>query len=203
LKGKSSGLLRNFKALFTQSLPGLAPSLDNFISIVDLLEALGHDYEIDLMSGKGFEYYTGLSFQFFINEEKIGGGGRYDALIPLMSGKDVPASGFALYFDHLMNLVKPAILSTSPAQRISIDVESGAIKRGFDIAGCLRQDGYIAEFKLEAQEAVGLEWKLDVRSKPPLFVLTNQIKHKKFDAQTTRLSTKNSMLKLLMRFWRY
>jgi len=141
LKGKSSGFLKNLKALFAQNLPEFEPPLDDFINIVDLLEALGYDYQIDLVSGRGFEYYTGVIFQLFIGEENIGGGGRYDALIPLVGGRDTPASGFALYLDRLMNLVKPETLAKPLAQRILIRVEPEAMKDGFIIASCLRDAG--------------------------------------------------------------
>ncbi|MFC1943456.1 ATP phosphoribosyltransferase regulatory subunit [Chloroflexota bacterium] len=124
LKGKSSGFLKNMKALFIQDLPELEPSLNNFISIVDLLESLGCQYQIDITSGRGFEYYTGVMFQLFVDEEHIGGGGRYDALIPLMGGKDIPASGFAFYLDRLMNLLNLEALAKPPAQRVLIKADS-------------------------------------------------------------------------------
>lgn len=184
LKGKSSGFLKNFKGLFTQNLPELDSSLDNFISIVGLLEALGYNYQIDIASGRGFEYYTGMIFQLFMGKEKIGGGGRYDALIPLMGGRNVPASGFALYFDRLMNLVKPATSAQPLAQRILIKPEPEAIKQGFNMASCLREAGYVAEFKLEGQEPANLRWMLEVRSKAPLFMLTDRLNNKRFEAQT-------------------
>ena len=184
LKGKSSGFLKNLKALFTRSLPELEPPLDDFINIVDLLEALGCDCQIDLASGRGFEYYTGVIFQLFMGEENIGGGGRYDALIPLMGGKDIPASGFALYLDRLMNLVKPETLAKPLAQRILIRVEPEAMKEGFSVASCLREAGYVAELHLGGQASANLRWVLDVRNKAPLFVLTDQVKRRKFEAQT-------------------
>ena len=184
LKGKSSGFLKNFKLLFTQSLPELKPSLDNFISIADLLESLGHNYQIDLASGRGFEYYTGVIFQLSKAKRIIGGGGRYDALIPLMGGKNIPASGFALYFDHLMNLVKPATLAKPLAQGVLIDAEPKAIKQGFDMVSRLHEAGYVAEFELEAKEPAEFGWRLNIRSKAPLFVLTDQTKQRRFEAQT-------------------
>jgi len=184
LKGESSGFLKNLKALFTRSSPELESPLDDFINIVDLLEALSCDCQIDLASGRGFEYYTGVMFQLFMGEENIGGGGRYDALIPLMGGKDIPASGFALYLDRLMSLVKPETLAKPLAQRVLIRVESDAVKEGFSMASCLREAGYVAEFHLGGQEPADIRWTLDVQSKAPLFVLTDQVKHKKFEAQT-------------------
>ncbi len=186
LKGKSSGFLKNMKALFNQDLPELAPALNNFINIVDLLEALGCDYQIDITSGRDFESYTGVMFQLLVGKEHIGGGGRYDALIPLMGGKDIPASGFALYLDRLMNLVKPETLAKPPAQRILIKVEpkGGVLKEAFSLANCLHEAGYAAEVHLGGQEPAGLRWTIDVQGKAPLFVLTDQGSHKKFEAQT-------------------
>ena len=187
LKGKTSGFLKNMKALFNQDLPELEPSLNNFIDIVDLLEAQGFNYQIDITSGRGFEYYTGIMFQLYAGDVQIGGGGRYDALIPLMGGRDIPASGFALYLDHLMKLVKPATLAGPPSQRVLIKVEpeGGVLKEAFNLAGCLHEAGYVAEVHLGGQEPANLRWRLDVQGKTPLFVLTDQVSGNKFKAQTT------------------
>jgi len=119
-----------------------------------------------------------------MGEENMGGGGRYDALIPLMGGKDVPASGFALYLDRLMNLVGPETLAKPLAQRILIRVKPEIMKEGFSIAGRLREAGYVAELHLGGQEPANLRWTLDVRNKAPLFVLTDQVKRRKFEART-------------------
>ena len=188
LEGKSSGFLRNLKALFRQNLPELEPYIDDFINIVNILESLGCDCQIDITSGKGFEYYTGVIYQLFVGKEKIGAGGRYDALIPLMGGRDIPASGFALYLDPLMELIKLNTPIKPLAQRILIRVPSdGAetIKEGFRLAGCLHEAGYAAEFYLGGQEPANLRWTLDVQSKAPTFVLTDQVKRSRSEAQTT------------------
>ena len=195
LKGKSSGFLKNLKALFTQNLAELEPPIDDFISIVDRLEVLGYEYQIDIASGRDFEYYTGVIFQFFMGGEKVGGGGRYDALIPLMGGKDTPASGFALYLNRLMNQVKPEILAEHSGQRILIRAEPSqpeAVKGSFNIANCLREAGYVAELSLGGQELTNLRWTLDVQNKAPLFILTDQVNHRRFEVQTA-----DEVLKLL------
>jgi histidyl-tRNA synthetase len=184
LKGKSSGFLKNLRALFTPDLSRLKPYIDDFINITELLEALGCDYHIDIASGRGFEYYTGVIFQLFKDEEKIGGGGRYDALIPLMGGKDTPASGFALYLDRLMNLVKPEASAKPSGQRILIRAEPGAVKQGFSTASRLREAGYMAEFYLGGQKWADFDWTLDVQSKAPSFILTDQVKQKRFEVKT-------------------
>jgi histidyl-tRNA synthetase len=186
-KGKSSRFLKNLGAPFTQNLPELKLSLNNFINVVELLESLGYDYQIDIASGRGFEYYTGVIFQLFMGKEKLGGGGRYDALIPLMGGRDIPASGFALYLNHLMNLVKVKTLVKAAGQRILIRAESSqpeALKEGFSMANYLHEAGYMAGVHLGGQEPANLRWTLDIRSKAPQFTLTDQVKHKKFEVQT-------------------
>jgi len=194
LKGKSSGFLKNVKALFNQDLPELGPSLDNFVNVVDLLEEVGVKYQIDITSGRDFEYYTGVMFQLLAGREHVGGGGRYDALIPLMGGKDIPASGFALYLDRLMNLVKTEPPDRTSTQRILIKAESGesVLKEAFSLAGYLHEAGYAAEVDLGSQEPVNLRWLLNVRSKSPPFVLTDRTSQQKSGAQT-----REELLKLL------
>jgi len=184
LKGKSSGFLKNLKAQFGQSLPEIKSPLDNFINTVELLDKLSYDCKVDIASGRGFEYYTGVIFQFFIGGNKIGGGGRYDALIPLVGGRDVPASGFALYLDPLMNLVKPEALAGPSVKRILVKAEPRVTKESFNILSDLHEAGYIAELSLFAQEPTNWRWTLDIRSQAPLFILTDQITRRRFEAQT-------------------
>jgi len=187
LKGKSSGYLRNMKTLFKKDSPELEASLNNFIDVVDLLEALGVNYQIDITLGRGFEYYTGIIFQLFAGEEHIGGGGRYDALIPLMGGRDIPASGFALYLDRLMDLIKPAALVKPRVQGILIKAateESEVLKESFSMANYLHEAGYSAEVYLGGEEPANLKWILEVQGKAPLFVLTDRSSNKRYELQT-------------------
>ncbi|MFC1915355.1 ATP phosphoribosyltransferase regulatory subunit [Chloroflexota bacterium] len=180
LKGQSSGFLKNLKALSAQSLPEFGPYLDNFIAIVDILEALDCNYHIDIASGAGFEYYTGVIFQLFIGREKIGGGGRYDALIPAMGGGDIPASGFALYLDRLMKQVKTETLAERLAPVILVRAKSrDLLKEAFNAARRLREAGFVAELDLGGRKPAGLRWILDVQGKEPLFVFSDKVKASK------------------------
>jgi histidyl-tRNA synthetase len=190
LKGNSSAFVRRLKSLLAD-LSGLEPDINDLVSIAELLEALGADCQIELASGRGFEYYTGVIFQIFTGKDKIGGGGRYDALIPLMGGRDVPASGIALYLDRLMEMVKPEALEEAKAPKILVRAEPEMAKEGFGLVSRLHDAGYRAEFKLGAQSAAGFDWTLDVRSKAPRFVLTSRAKEK-FEAKTI-----SEVLKLL------
>jgi len=186
LNGKSSGFLKNFRVQVSSSLPALGSTLDDFINIVDLLEVLGYDYQVDITSSRGFEYYTGIIFQFFVDGDKIGGGGRYDALIPLMGGKAVPASGFALYLDRLMNLTGPEASPQAGGEQILIQIEVDqpeAVKEGFGIASYLRQGGFMAQINL-GEGLTGARWTLEVKGKTPRFILTDRVAGRRFEAKS-------------------
>jgi histidyl-tRNA synthetase len=181
LRGDSSAALKKVRALFDHGLPEITPHMDNMISVAELLEAVGVRYRIDIASGRGFEYYTGVIFELYKDGRKLGGGGRYDALIPLMGGGDIPASGFALYLDHLMDLVTPADSSRPQARRILIRAEPKVIGRGFDIARRLREAGNVAELQLGGQEPADFGWLLELRDKAPFFVLTDRARQQRFE----------------------
>ncbi len=161
LKGQSPSFLRNQRDLLAGSLPEVRQPLDDFLSTVAVLEDLGIDYRIDLASGAGFEYYTGVIFQYFIGEEKMGGGGRYDALIPSMGGREVPASGFALYIDRLMGMVKPSSFEKIPAS-VMVRVKSAkAIREAFETAAALRKADYITMLDIGGAKSTP-GWNVDV-----------------------------------------
>ena len=70
---------------------------------------------------RGLSYYTGVIFEVEIEGYSVGsvaGGGRYDNLIGMFGGKQIPAVGFAFGFDRLIeameeNKLFPADLQTT------------------------------------------------------------------------------------------
>ncbi|RLC95405.1 MAG: ATP phosphoribosyltransferase regulatory subunit [Chloroflexi bacterium] len=147
VKGESAGYLRNLQALLGRPSPDpdLDASMNDFIAIADSLTGLRHEYEIDIATGKGFEYYTGIIFRFYLDGRVLGGGGRYDGLVPLLGGGAVPASGFALRIDRLMEHiaaweeVKPSVLVRSEVDGTAV------VPLCFEVAGLLRKAGHAVE----------------------------------------------------------
>jgi histidyl-tRNA synthetase len=181
LKGHSSRFLRNLRAISMRSMPEFGPYLENFIDVVSKLESLGCKYQVDIASGAGFEYYTGIIFQLYSGREKIGGGGRYDDLIPAMGGGNIPASGFALYIDRLMNLVE----TEEPLrQTVLIRAESSAeLKEAFSLANRLRDAGYTAGLDL-GKEPTDVRWLLELRDTPPNYILRDTVKSSQSEIRT-------------------
>ena len=67
-------------------------------------------YKVDFGSSRGLTYYSGLIFDIDYRERNeavpIGGGGRYDGLVRSLGGQsDVPAIGFAINIDTLLDVV--------------------------------------------------------------------------------------------------
>jgi histidyl-tRNA synthetase len=183
-KGQSPDFLRKEKARFTRSVPEITSPLDDFLRTVALLDDLGIRYQINIASGAGFEYYTGIIFQFFIGRERVGGGGRYDALIPSMGGGDIPASGFALYLDSLLGLVEREALAKPALEKILVRTGSaGVLKNAFKLADRLRRAGYIVELDLDGKKTMA-RWTIEVGSRPPVFTLIDNVRSGRSDFKT-------------------
>jgi histidyl-tRNA synthetase len=161
LKGTSPGFVGNLRSVFSSPLPALESSLDELSRIAELLTGIGCSYQIDFTSGRGFEYYTGVIFGFYSSGRRLGGGGRYDELIPLVGGKDICASGFALYIDELMDLVK----EVAQRERVLVRAKDDeGLKESLEVARALRDAGYIAEFDLGCEVTADFHWIVDMRS---------------------------------------
>ena len=187
MKGENAGFLRNLKTLFGSTLPEFIPVLDNFIGVVDLLTAMGLKYRIDIASGRGFEYYTGMIFQLFDGDTKLGGGGRYDALIPLMGGKNTPASGFALQMNHLMEIIAMPPSKATEANKVLITISGGkpnVVKSAYNITDSLREAGFITSIQVDNENKADFKWIIEVNDKSPEFAILNQSNKRKQTAQT-------------------
>jgi histidyl-tRNA synthetase len=194
LNGNSSAFLRNQRMSLARISPKLEAGLDNFIAIAELLTDLGSSYQINLASGKGFEYYTGILFQFYADGNRVGGGGRYDDLIPLMGGGDIHASGFALDIDRLTKLTS-GWEDTTPSVLIrNEDYAAKNEKISFEIAALFRKEGYVADRDQGNTETTKHRWILSIQSeeRKSKFLLTDQL-----SGRATELDSPSEILGIL------
>ena len=169
LKGKSSSFLHNIGASFPKASQEFKSSLEDFINIATLLDNLGCSYEIDIAAIHGFEYYTGICFQFLAAGEKIGGGGRYNNLVPLMNGEDIPACGFALYADPIMELL-PLEKEKGGESGVLVqgkELTPEIVKACFAVAESLRDAGHPAELDFTGRKESKHRWVVLVSGKEP------------------------------------
>ncbi len=79
-------------------------------AVLASLKALGVGHvEVDLTLARGLDYYTSTVIETVITETpearkygSVAGGGRYDGLMKMFTGKDVPAVGVAIGLDRLL-----------------------------------------------------------------------------------------------------
>jgi len=187
MKGENAAFLRNLKTMFSSSLPEFMPALNNFIGVADLLTAMGLKYRIDIASGRGFEYYTGIIFQMFAGETKLGGGGRYNALIPLMGGENTPASGFALQMNTLMNLIEmpsPVKSENNAALVMVTGNKPDLMKSAYNLTNSLREAGFIVSIQVDNEDKNDFEWIIEINATAPEFVISGRSNKRKLTATT-------------------
>ena len=104
---------------------------------------------------RGLDYYTGLIFEVEVegyDAGSIAGGGRYDNLIGMFAGKDIPAVGFSFGFDRLMEAMDalnlfPADLYTT---KVFVAFETGELEeKALKLANELRTKNVNCEVYLE------------------------------------------------------
>lgn len=68
----------------------------------------GQDFVFDPTLARGLDYYTGIIFEMKLNgrpeEMTIGAGGRYDNLIGMFAGRQIPAVGFSFGIDRILDI---------------------------------------------------------------------------------------------------
>jgi len=113
LKGKPRELLKrlNEEGQFAKHKEA-TEILKEIDLLADYLEALGvEDVIFDLSLARGLDYYTGLVYEVKLRDPKysvgsIGGGGRYDDLIGMFAGKQIPAVGFSFGIERIFTILE-------------------------------------------------------------------------------------------------
>lgn len=90
-------------------LDSLCPACDqHFETVKTALSALNVPFEVDKGLVRGLDYYTRTTFEIQTSalgaQNAIAGGGRYDGLINVLGGPDIPATGFAIGLDRLAEI---------------------------------------------------------------------------------------------------
>ncbi len=137
-----AGYLENIRAALTPAIPELAAPLDDLSLATRMLTLAGIDHRVRAVLARSFEYYSGPLFRFEVGGREVGGGGRYDNLVGLVSGgDDTPASGFALSMGALASQLR---VSAGPRPAVAVrpkDASAAALAGAFSAAAGLRERG--------------------------------------------------------------
>ena len=83
-------------------------SKSHFENLLSLLDGHQISYDVDLKLVRGLDYYNSTVFEWKVSgfgaQDTICGGGRYDALVPLLGGAPTGACGFAIGMERLVEI---------------------------------------------------------------------------------------------------
>lgn len=98
-------------------------AFENISKIIDVLESLHEDIrlEFDHSLVRGMGYYTGTIFEVFYEGSNfaLGGGGRYDKMIEKLCGIDLPACGFSIGYERLVDIIKEEKISLPDSKSLA------------------------------------------------------------------------------------
>jgi len=106
----------------------------HFNTVQASLASLEVPFIVDKRLVRGLDYYTRTTFEIQTRslgaQSAVAGGGRYDGLVKMLGGPDMPATGFAIGFDRLAEVVdldKQAYIKKPDLYIAALDEKSGAM----------------------------------------------------------------------------
>lgn len=134
-------------------------SLDHFNEVRKLLDLLKIPYEINHKLVRGLDYYTNTVFEITSGQlgaqNSVGGGGRYDGLIKSLGGPDIPAVGFAMGIERVIQTMigqKIPLPESSGPKVFLIPLGEDSRIRCFDLLHQLRSEGISAEMDFSSKK---------------------------------------------------
>jgi len=144
-----------------------ARGIDELRSIMKFAEAEGIDsrIQIDPSLARGLSYYTGAIMEINVKDlpGSLGGGGRYDNLVGMFLGEDVPACGFSLGLERIIVVMTeremfPEALVSSPADVMVSMWNETSLLDSVVLAHELREQGLRVDLYPEADK-IGKQFK--------------------------------------------
>ena len=144
-----------------------ARGIEELRSIMRFAEAggLGDKIQIDPSLARGLSYYTGAIMEISVKDlpGSLGGGGRYDNLVGMFLGEDIPACGFSLGLERIIvvmterNLFPERLVAAAADVMVTVwDLES--VTEAISLAGELRRSGLRVDLYPEADK-IGKQFK--------------------------------------------
>src|SRR5690606_32272698 len=119
----------------------------------------GPRLQLDPSLARGLSYYTGAIFEVAVPDlaGSLGGGGRYDGLVGMFSGEQVPACGFSLGLERILVVMGergmfPASVQTTGADVLATIWNAETAGDALALARTLRAAGLRVEVYPEADK---------------------------------------------------
>lgn len=107
--------------------------------------------KVDFSLARGMEYYTGPIFEVFFSEGigSLAGGGRYDRMIGLFLGKEIPATGISFGIERIAEVMGEKKVEERSVFIASVD--EGSLDEALRVAGRFREKGVAAMVDLRGR----------------------------------------------------
>ena len=144
---------------------------------------------------RGLDYYSRATFEIQTHslgaQSAVAGGGRYDGLVKLLGGPDTPATGFAIGFDRLAEIVrvKGSDLTRKPDLFIAAMGEKSQT-RAFDWVCELGAKGLYAEMDFQ-DRSLKSQMKRAGRLEAPFVLMVGENELEKGMATLRNMTTKD------------
>lgn len=106
----------------------VADSFSEIISSVNAVKGDHFELVFDPTLVRGMSYYTGTIFEIAMPEfgGSCGGGGRYDKMVGMFTGQEVPACGFSIGFERIvLLLMESGFKVPGEEDRVAFLIEKG------------------------------------------------------------------------------
>jgi histidyl-tRNA synthetase len=95
--------------------------LEQIVQLAASTPAAAH-LQVDPSLARGLSYYTGAIMEIAVEGiGSLGGGGRYDNLVGMFLGRDVPACGFSLGLERIIVVMTERKMFPAPVARGAVD----------------------------------------------------------------------------------
>lgn len=169
----------------TQEIMANAPKFESslgdqarahFDALKAMLDALGIRYTVNPGLVRGLDYYCRTVFEWITDDLGAQGtvcaGGRYDGLVAMAGGKDVPGIGFAMGVERLLELIKirggiedaaPAVYWVGGVERDELMMAAEALRDALpDLPVGVDLPGGSFKSQLKRADRSGARWALIV-----------------------------------------
>ncbi len=112
------------------------------LKLGEYLDDFGVLWTFNLFIVRGLDYYTGPIFETFADRPtSILSGGRYDRLIGMLGGKDIPATGGSIGVDRVLDLYVDSLDLSAKEADVYVAIIPGYEEQGIRTARELRDAG--------------------------------------------------------------
>ncbi len=179
IKGANSEILDGLRDYFASTPAGLA-GVDTLDTILGYAAAAGVPdgfLQIDTSIVRGLDYYTGTVYETFLLDMpdlgSVMSGGRYDGLVGVFTGRDIPAVGISVGIDRLLaGLAELGMVdsSSSVAEVLVTVFDDSTASASVSVSSALRSEGLAVETSPEPGR-LGKQFKYADRKRIPFAIV--------------------------------